>query len=174
MNKSTFSIILSVIAIIVAGCAAFSLEFNYENSSFVLGTLTLLITLLIGWQIYSKIEVDDRVRKAIDEQVRIGANTALFVALAQQGRYALNKKDTAEAIQSLMNALCIWDKEMTSPLAKEAYDYCITKLSKLDKNIIFEVEDVEEKNVYIKAALNTEDRELINFATQIKVRNNDK
>ena len=170
MDKSTFSIALSVIAIILACTAAFSLEFNLENSSFTLGTLTLLVTLLIGWQIYSKIEIDDRVRNMIDEQVRLGADTALFVALAQLGRSAFNKEDKAETIQSLFNALCIWDKRMTSPLAKEAYDYCVTTLSTLDKGISFVVEDVGEKDAYVKAAIKTGNRELIDFATQIKVR----
>ena len=172
MNKSTFSIILSILAIIIAGTAAFSLELDLENSSFALGILTLLVTLLVGWQIYTKIEVDHRINKAIEEQVSIGANTALFVALAQQGRSAYNKEDNAEAIQSLLNALCVWSKEMKSPLAKEAYNYCIDKLSKLDKNIIFEVEDAEEKDAYVKAALNTKQRELIDFTTKIRVRNN--
>lgn len=170
--KSTISIILSILAIIIAGIATFSLELDLENSSFALGVLTLLVTLLVGWQIYSKIEFDRRINKAIEKQIGIGANTALFVALAQQGKSAYNKEDNAEAIQSLLNALCIWSNEMKSPLAQEAYNYCIDKLSKLDKNIIFEVEDVEEKDAYINAAIKTGQRELIDFATKIKVRNN--
>ncbi len=170
--KSTISIILSILAIIIAGITTFSLELDLENSSFALGVLTLLVTLLVGWQIYSKIEFDRRINKAIEKQIGIGANTALFVALAQQGKSAYNKEDNAEAIQSLLNALCIWSNEMKSPLAQEAYNYCIDKLSKLDKNIIFEVEDVEEKDAYINAAIKTGQRELIDFATKIKVRNN--
>ena len=61
---------------------------------------------------------------------------------------------------------------MKSPLAKEAYAYCITKQTMLSKEVGFGVEDAEEKNTYLKAALNTGNRELIDFVTQIKVGNN--
>ena len=172
MDRSTFAIIISIIAIFIAGVAAFSLEINLENSSFVLGTLTLLVTLLVGWQIYSKIELDHRIRKAIDKQVEKGSNMALFVALAQQGKSAYNREDKADAIQSLLNALCVWDEAMDTPLAKEAYDYCIAKLLSLGKGVIFEVENAGERDAYIKATLRTGHQELINFATQIKVREN--
>jgi hypothetical protein len=171
MNKSVFSLILSSLAIIIAGIAAFSLELNLENASFTLGTLSLLVTLLVGWQIYNKIAFDAKVQKAIDKQVSLGANTALFVALAQQGKSAYNRDDKADAIQSLLNALCVWQKEMKSPLAKEAYDYCIVKLTMLSKEVGFGVENVEEKDAYLKAALNTGNRTIIDFVTNIKVSN---
>ena len=170
MDKSSFAIIISIIAIFIAGVSAFSLEFNLENSSFVLGTLTLLVTLLVGWQIYNKIEFDNRIRKAIDEQVEKGSNMALFVALAQQGNSAYNRDDKANAIQSMLNALCIWNESMDTPLAKEAYNNCVTKLIAMSKGIVFEVEEADERDAYIKAALKTGEQELINFATQIKVR----
>lgn len=172
MNKSTFALILSSLAIIIAGMAAFSLELNLENASFTLGVLSLLVALLVGWQIYNKIAFDAKVQKAIEKQVSLGANIALFVSLAQQGKSAFNRGDKADAIQSLLNALCVWDKEMKSPLSKEAYDYCITKLTVLSKNVVFEVEEAEEKDAYLKAALNTGIREIIDFVTQIKVGNN--
>lgn len=79
LSLSKLSAILSVLAIFIAGISAFSLEMNLENASFVLGTLTLLVTLLIGWQIYNKIELEDRVRKELDKYVKAGTNTALFV-----------------------------------------------------------------------------------------------
>ena len=141
MEKSTFAIIISAIAIFIAGVAAFSLDMNLENASFTLGTLSLLVALLVGWQIYNKIAFDAKVQKAIDKQVSLGANTALFVALAQQGKSAYNRDDKADAIQSLLNALCVWEKEMKSPLAEEAYDYCIVKLTMLSKEGEFGVED---------------------------------
>ncbi len=170
MDKSTFSIILAVLAIIIAGTAAFSLSIDLENSSFTIGVLTLLVTLLVGWQIYSKIDFDHKIRNAINKQVEKGSNMALFVALAQQGKSAYNRKDKTDAIQSLLNALCVWDDTMDTPLAKEAYEYCITRLLAIGKGIIFEVENPEERAAYIKATLRTGHQELINFATQIKIR----
>lgn len=170
MDKGTFSIILSLLAISIAGTTAFSLSIDLENSSFTLGTLTLLVTLLVGWQIYNKIEFDNRIRKAIDEQVEKGSNMALFVALAQLGNSAYNRDDKANAIQSMLNALCLWNETMDTPLAKEAYNNCVTKLIAMSKGIVFEVEEADERDVYIKAALKTGEQELINFATQIIVR----
>lgn len=157
-------------AIIIAGTTAFSFSIDLENSSFTLGTLTLLVTLLVGWQIYNKIEFDNRIRKAIDEQVEKGSNMALFVALAQQGNIAYNRDDKANAIQSMLNALCIWNDSMNTPLAKEAYNNCVNKLIAMSKGIVFEVEEADERDAYIKAALKTGEQELINFTTQIKVR----
>lgn len=170
MDKSTFAIIISVIAIFIAGLAAFSLEFDFQSTSFTLGALTLLVTLLVTWQIYNKIEIDAKIQKAIDKQISIGTNTALFVSLAQLGMLAYNRNDKAEAIQSLLNALCVWEKEMKSPLAKEAYNYCITKLPILFKNITFEVENREAKTTFLKAVLKTDNKELIDLITQIKIK----
>lgn len=170
LNLSKLSAILSVLAIILAGISAFSLEMNLDNASFVLGTLTLLVTLLIGWQIYNKIELEDRVRKELDKRVQAGTNTALFVALAQLGRSSSNKGDKADAIQTLLNALCVWEDYMDSPLAKEAYDYCVSRLLSLTKDITFVVEDKAEKDSYIKAILKTGENGLMDFATRITVK----
>ena len=170
-NLSKLSAILSVLAIIIAGTAAFSFKTNLENASFVLGTLTLLVTLLVGLQIYNKIELEDRFRMELDKQVQIGANTALFVALAQLGRSSFNKGDKVDAIQSLLNALCVWEEDMNTPLAQEAYDYCISRLSQLTKDVMFEVGDADEKDSYIKAILKTGEKELVGFATRITVKN---
>ena len=129
-----------------------------------------MVTLLIGWQIYNKIELEDRVRKELDKYVQDGTNTALFVALAQLGRSSFNKGDKADAIQSLLNALCVWEDNMDSPLAKEAYEYCISRLILLTKDITFEVEDKAEKDLYVKAIIKTGENDLMDFATRIIVK----
>ena len=59
---------------------------------------------------------------------------------------------------------------MNTPLAKEAYNNCVNKLIAMSKGIVFEVEEADERDAYIKAALKTGEQELINFTTQIKVR----
>lgn len=170
LSLSKLSAILSVLAIFIAGISAFSLEMNLENASFVLGTLTLLVTLLIGWQIYNKIELEDRFRKELDKYVKAGTNTALFVALAQLGRSSFNKGDKADAIQSLLNALCVWEDNMDSPLAKEAYDYCLSRLILLTKDNTFVVEDKAEKDSYIKAIIKTGENDLMDFPTRIIIK----
>ena len=170
MNKSTFAIIISIIAIFIAGVAASSLEFDFQNSSFTIGALTLLVTLLVGWQIYNTIGIEDKIhkvaKKEAEEEAEKASKIAMLVTFAQQGRAANNKGNIADAISSLFNALAIWEKGMDSPLAKEAYNYCIDKLTEISKlDVVFDVESAEEKDIYIKAALKTEIRPLIDFAT---------
>lgn len=192
MMRSKFVFIFSVIAfmlsgfsVLMSGCVAFSLPLDGNNASFTLGTLSLLVTVLIGWQIYSKIDIEIRVKETEKElrdlkrKTEIDTKTALFVSLTQLGKSAFNKidKDTdpvlmekADAIQSLFNALCLWEKEMDSSLAKEAYGYCIMRLLHLIKNVDYTAEYSEEKDIFVKAALKTGIRELIDFATGIKVK----
>lgn len=182
---SGLAVILSGFSIIMAGCSAFNLPFECNNASFVLGTLTLLATLLIGWQIYSKIDIEIRIKdfekylSQLKKNTELDTKTTLFVSLAQLGRSAYNKVDLkddskllmkADAIQSLFNALCLWQNDMDSPLSKEAYNYCISKLKELINGTEFEVEFADEKNAFIEAAMRTEIRELIDFAINIKVK----
>lgn len=99
-DKGFYSQIISILAIIIAGCAAFTLPFESDNASFVLGTLTLLVTLLVGWQIYSAIDVKSQISKAakvteelerVKKKIEIESKSAIFVSLAQLGRSAFNK-----------------------------------------------------------------------------------
>ena len=182
MDKSTFAIIISAIAIFIASVAAFSLEVDFQNSSFTIGTLTLLVTLLVGWQIYTVLDIDKRIQgkisvmeKAVDDKIMKEAETVLFVSLAQLGMtltHRATRKETmqhdnkADAIQMLLNALCIWSQhDLNSESAKEAYQYCTTTLIELCDNVVFYVEKVEEKDLYVQAALKTGNRKLIDFTT---------
>lgn len=186
-DKGCYSLIISILSIIIAGCAAFTLPFDCDKASFVLGTLTMLVALLVGWQIYSTIDVKSQISKAtkaseeleqLKKKIEIESKSAIFVSLAQLGRSAFNKvdlnnnndtKEKTDAIQSLLNALCLWEREMETPLAKEAYQYCITKLPLLIRNTGFSLESAEEKDAYVTATMKTGLRELIDFATQIEI-----
>ena len=128
------------------------------------------MTLLVGWQIYQTSGIEEKIHNVAKKEAEIEAEKAskiaMLVTFAQLGRAADNKKNIADAISSLFNALAIWEKEMDSPLAKEAYNYCIDKLTEMSKqDVTFEVESAEEKDIYIKAALKTEVRPLIDFTT---------
>ena len=186
---SIVAIVISLVAIVIASFIAFTLPFDSDNASFTLGTLTLLIALLVGWQIYSIIDVQKQIEKAnkvskeielFKEKIEIESKSALFVSLAQLGKSSFNKiginkaydnAERAEAVQSLFNALCLWQEEMDDLIAKDAYKYCTTKLQILIHDIkIFEVESAEEKDAFIMAAMKTDIRKLIDFATSIIVK----
>lgn len=185
---SIIALLTSLVAMTIAGFTAYTLPINSDNASFALGTLSSLVALLVGWQIYSTIDIKEQIRKTTEltkefeelkRKTAIESNSALFVSLSQLGRFAYNKvnaKDDsatmarAEAIMSLLNALCLWEKEMNTPLAKEAYEYCTIKLSELIKDVTLVVESIEEKDAFVLAAMKTGIRELIDFTTKIEVR----
>lgn len=184
---SITAIVISLIAIIISGVAVFSLECDFQNSSFTIGTLTLLVTLLIGWQIYNVLDLDRKIQdrisvmeKSVDDKISKEAETALFVSLAQLGmtlshRVTRNEKlpqdDKADAIQMLLNALCVWSQhELNSSLAQDAYQYCIDSLNDLcDNNNGFAVEKAYEKDLYVQAAIKTGNRKIIDYTERIHI-----
>lgn len=187
MDKSVLSLILSIIAIIAAGVTAFSIGLHLESCNFLLGTLTLLVTILIGWQIYNVIDINKRiensietVRETVDENIEKETKTALFVSLAQLGmvlshratrKEIMSADDQADAIQMLLNALCVWSQnELDSSSTKDAYNFCIKSLSELDENVYLVVEKEEEKDLYVQAALKTKERAIIDFTERIIVK----
>lgn len=58
------SLVMSIIAIFVACYRTENLGFDYQGV--IVGVLSLLVTALLGWQIYSTIAMEERVRKIAD------------------------------------------------------------------------------------------------------------
>ena len=64
MERSTFSIILSFIAIAFAICAIYTTRpYNWELDyvGFIVALLTIMVTLLLGWNIYRVIDAKERI-----------------------------------------------------------------------------------------------------------------
>lgn len=131
---------MSCIAILLAGFAAFNDNFGLENESFPLGVLSLLVTILVGWQIYQSLYQKETVRSLIEAEMRkarkeiiFHKNNTMFVALGQLGLALYNAEDYGGAVQAYFNALSNWEDEMgKEETSKEGYDLIIRHLKEIN------------------------------------------
>ena len=65
-KTSRVSLILSLVAVFLACLAAFGKEWDTDNASFPLGVLSLLVTVLIGWQIFTALGIKKEIKDATD------------------------------------------------------------------------------------------------------------
>lgn len=94
LGLSMVSLLISIIAICIAGYRTPELGFDYQGV--IVGILSLLVTILIGWQIYSMIDAKNiisNIREDVDS-VAIAANrqahqlsAAVYGSLADFYRY---------------------------------------------------------------------------------------
>lgn len=76
--KKEFPLIISTLALIIsiiALCNAYPRQLNFDYLGFLIGIIGLLTTILIGWQIYTVIDIN-RIRKDISTK---NANLSLAV-----------------------------------------------------------------------------------------------
>lgn len=69
MKSSYLSLIISIIAVLIAGFSAFSCIFDINSVSFPLGVLSLLVALLIGWQIHNYIFQRQEVQGILEKEM---------------------------------------------------------------------------------------------------------
>lgn len=143
MWKIWLSLIMSCIAMLLAGFAVFNDSFDLGSESFPLGVLSLLVTVLVGWQIYQSLYQKETVRSLIEvemckarREIIFHKNNAVFVALGQLGLALYNAGDYGGAVQAYFNALSNWEDEMGKETAsKEGYDVIIKHLKELNLKI---------------------------------------
>lgn len=143
MKKDTWSLGLSIIAVIISTlslCAAFyrtpALGIDYQG--IIVGILSLLITILIGWQIYNVICIDSKIKsslkKAIDDQYKIidkrteaAKEEAVGTSLFNVGQAMFYSKFYDLALDNYIKAVnAIYNSEMDN---KEAHvEKCFEKI----------------------------------------------
>lgn len=143
MKKDTWSLGLSIIAVIISTlslCAAFyrtpALGIDYQG--IIVGILSLLITILIGWQIYNVICIDSKIKsslkKAIDDQYKIidkrteaAKEEAVGTSLFNVGQAMFYNKFYDLALDNYIKAVnAIYNSEMDN---KEAHvEKCFEKI----------------------------------------------
>lgn len=143
MKKDTWSLGLSIIAVIISTlslCAAFyrtpTLGIDYQG--IIVGILSLLITILIGWQIYNVICIDSKIKsslkKAIDDQYKIidkrteaAKEEAVGTSLFNVGQAMFYNKFYDLALDNYIKAVnAIYNSEMDN---KEAHvEKCFEKI----------------------------------------------
>lgn len=100
---SVISIVFSIIAILVAIFR--SAEFGIDYQSLLIGVLSILVTVLIGWQIYDHVmfkkKIDELIKKQIYEEredIKNQINTAVVGPYSMQVTFAATSKDWNTAI----------------------------------------------------------------------------
>lgn len=112
------SLIISGLALIVSGTIAFlylpsppHVDFDYQG--LLVGILSLLVTVLIGWQIYNAIEVNKKVnninkvaeRAAYNENKLYNHTTMAVVYYINAIDSVKRNNDTAKAVDGLFNCI---------------------------------------------------------------------
>lgn len=81
LGLSIISLMISVIAVCVATYRTSNLEFDYQGV--IVGVLSLLVTVLIGWNIYTLIDIKDTSRKMSKFQMEIDSKTKKLIGETQ-------------------------------------------------------------------------------------------
>lgn len=174
-------IVFTTISNIVCLCRIFptSLQFDFDYIGFIIGVLSLLVTILIGWQIYAVINIDKKIAKHIKDakkrttqDIKYNRNIFTLVCLAQTAKVLHHLDRYEESIPLMFNAISSIEISTAKQLKEEAYDFCINKLVEICPTVTkFKVPSEEEKDFFIRTALQTKKQEIIDFAFKIKVGN---
>ena len=138
---SAIAITLSIIAIVISLTVHYprtNLDFDYLG--LLVGILALLVTVLIGWDIYKAISIE----KTIQEKTEAAESSATCVALAQLGLALYRMQYDYQAITALTNALLAWQPQKSmeanngATCAQDLLCKIFTKIGKFDINDISE------------------------------------
>jgi hypothetical protein len=150
-------VLLSLILSIISLCNSHPCTNGLDYIGVIVGILSLLVTILIGWQLVNYFVVEKRMRgyaKKLIEKYRHSVNCYVIALYAVQ---AYQSNNTEMGIDTSMNAidegLKGYDKDSISlPISQ------LTELAKRYKAGTYSVRIYKEKrNEYLKTILNTED-----------------
>lgn len=74
-------------------------EFGIDYMGVIVGILSLLVTVLIGWNIYKTLEIDSHIREKAEDT----EHGATCITLAQLGKVLCEKGQPEYAIPALIN-----------------------------------------------------------------------
>lgn len=148
----------------------FSKELDINSVSFPLGILTVLVTLLVGWQIYTHLYQDEKVQKIVDAKVQ-KAKAELYKEI-QYNKSNLIFITFGNAVQSYFNALASWDEKMKNDeTSQDGYNIIISHLKQIEKTIEKDEANISVDNkdtalFFIETALKTGDADIIKLANR--------
>lgn len=164
-----WSLLISILALFVS-IAALCItkprypELGIDYQGWITGILALLVTILIGWNIYTAIDLRDKINK-----FKYAVPISLTVSLAQLGRALFYKGYYEYAISTFLNALAAWEEGSENELMEEAYAFSIKCLKLMkEKNISLECTP-EDFKAYMDAALKTRDEDIISYVKDFKI-----
>lgn len=176
-------ILLFISCLILATVAPRWTELSFDYMGVIVGVLSILVTIMVCWQISGFYRIEKKVKSIVSEQIKTtqkfvssetesAKQSALFVSLSQLGMSLKNIEQEASAIQVLFNALCVWDESLKSELEKQSYDACIEYLKEYSKDYIkgekeYIIPPNCDKQIWVSAALKTNDIDIVDFACKI-------
>ena len=134
---SIAALAIGVAAIIIACPRKEEPGFDYTGA--IVGVLSLLVTCLVGYEVFRAFTFDKRVEKEVSKKLKNAEYSASCLALAQLGNALYGTGQHALALQSLFNALIVGEMAKMSELGKEAVENSIALLEKISD----ELRDVE-------------------------------
>lgn len=105
LTISWIALALSTMAIIVSLVVAFPRQdLGFDYLGFIVGILALLVTVLIGWDIYKAVSIE----KTIAEKTAAAEGGAACLSLSQLGLVLYRMDEIHPAVTALTNALSSW------------------------------------------------------------------
>lgn len=156
------SLLLSVVAVCVAVWRSPELSFDYQGV--LVGVLSLLVTVLIGWNIYTTIGIESKISK-----FKYAVPVSLCTSLAQLGRALYNNDDYANALMSLLNSLTVYEKDSGNDLMEASYSYSVSTIKAIKRKGITIECNKKDYIAFLSAALKTEDDEIILYVKNFLV-----
>ena len=202
LYKRLFTIALWGVGIIsianfVILCVLFprSQELRFDYMGIIVAIFSILVTLLVGWQIYKTIGFEQKtvaellrieddltekllsnqqsLHKEIEYGIEQSMNMSLFMSLAQLA-FALHQSESSEEqfknavpLQISYNALCVWNNDTKD--VEDAYNCCISLIKEYRNKGCNLVVSKDDYNLFLSAALKTQDDEIIEFTKNFKI-----
>lgn len=161
------AILISIIATCIAAYRTPELGFDYQGV--IVGILSLLVTVLIGWQISNYLLFEKRMQNEVKD-LKYSVQISVCTSLSQLGLALYNNNDYAGAMQAFFNSINAWDKNIKNKLSDEAYQCAINHFKNMaNKNASFAV-DKEDFATHLNAAKKTEDKDIINFVKRFRLK----
>lgn len=160
------ALFFSIISLCVSAHRTSNLSFDYLG--FLVGILSVLTTVLIGWDIYKHFSMEK-----VASDLKHAAPAAVCMSLAQLGMVLYNKGDYESAIQILLNAIALHYENYEINMDKEPIKYSIAKLKEIQKELQKDNKQFScSKNdfaAFYLAAKNTENEDLIKFVESFHI-----
>lgn len=132
-----------------------------------------LTGILVGWQIFQSIYVETKIKKGIKRGLQESIPVAISVALAQQGMSLHHQGKKADTAQLLLNSFAVLGTKVKfKNIRKESETFATNILTEYNKDkLVIKVSTTEEKEIYIKAACFSQNRDIIELVNRMEVEN---
>lgn len=173
------SLALSIISITIL---LFSLQLPLDPDALavIVGSLSLLVTVLIGWQIFTIISIDDKINNSVKklttevqvEMTKIKHDT-IGISTTMQASSFFHTGNYGEAFRGFINALsCLYLGSLSDGLPKECIDKCFEYLNRVaNKGDLSLTLPNEDKIIYLQTLVKTNDERakgIIDFVSKAR------